>query len=93
MPPHTTQMSATLNTAKWMNRVWNMSVTYPNTARSIRLPTAPASTRDRVSMARGWGNTFFSSSTTRATDTTRDTTVRIQVCWEKMEKAAPVFCT
>ena len=44
-------------------------------------------------MAKGWGNTFLSSSTARATEAARDTRVSTQVCREKMEKAAPVFCT
>ena len=44
-------------------------------------------------MAKGRGKTFFTSSTVSRTDTTRDTMVRIQVCYSSREKAAPVFCT
>ena len=90
MPPTTTQISATLNTAKSMKVVSNMSVTKPKAARSMRLPTAPASTRARGSRPQGWRNTFTISTATAA-DAASDTSVKSQVCRLSMEKAAPVF--
>ena len=93
MPPTTTQMSATLNTAKFINSTLNISTTKPRSARSMRLPTAPASSRVRVTLPRGWRKKFFQMATASTTDMTRDTRVRTQVCWLNMEKAAPVFCT
>ena len=93
MPPQTTQMSATLKTAKVMNWRSNMSVTKPKRARSMRFPTAPARTTVREVTPKGWRTTPRRRAAAMTTDTTAEMRVRTQVWSERMEKAAPVFCT
>ena len=93
MPPTTTPMSATLKMAKCTKVVSNMSVTKPSSARSMRLPTAPPSSRARDSIPDQWGRIRLAMATTSPTDTTADRRVRTQVCSLSREKAAPVFWT
>jgi len=93
MPPTTTQISATLNTAKCINSTLNISTTKPRNARSIRLPTAPARISVRQVLPRGWRKKFFQIASASTTDMTAEIKVSSQVCSSNMEKAAPVFCT
>ena len=85
------QQSATLNTAKSMKVVWNMSVTKPKSTRSIRLPIPPASTR----AAENSPTRLLKKPLTRRAHMPSTTTVEVRVStqvWERsMEKAAPVF--
>ena len=90
-PPTTTPMSATLKTGKFINVVANISVTKPNSSRSMKLPTAPPSSRARESMPMGFGSTFFASAAASSTDTTPESSASTQVCWLNSENAAPVF--
>ena len=93
MPPTTTQMSATLKTAKFMNSTLNISTTKPRNTRSIRLPTAPASSRVRVTLPTGWRKNPFQMASASTADMVREIKASTQVCPLKMEKAAPVFWT
>ena len=72
-------MSATLNTAKRTKSTLNMSTTNPRNARSMRLPTAPASSRVRVSLPRGCLNSSRHRARASRTDITRESSASAQV--------------
>ena len=81
-----------MKTAKFMNVVLNISVTKPKSARSIRLPTAPANTRHSAIFPAGCRKTFFHHSAhARARLAAALARASRQVWLLMMEKAAPVF--
>ena len=91
MAPVTTNTSARLKTANLTKSTWTISVTYPITARSIRLPTAPASNSIRVKRPKGWRTQRRRMARISRRETSSEIPARTMVALGKEEKAAPVF--